>query len=59
MIEAKWSDSAKSANFSFFEKYIKGIKKIQIVKELQREKTYPDGTEIRAAKNWLSEINLE
>jgi len=59
MIEAKWSDSEKSANFSFFEKYIKVIKKVQIVKELQREKTYPDGTEIRLAKNWLSEINLE
>ena len=58
MIEAKWSDSAKSANFNFFEKYIKGIKKIQIVKELQREKTYPDGAEIRAASQWLSEMPL-
>jgi len=59
MIEVKWSDDQPSANFPFFEKYIAGVKKIQIVKELNREKTYPEGTEIRSAKNWLSEIKLE
>jgi predicted AAA+ superfamily ATPase len=59
MIEVKWSDAERSPNFSFFEKYLAGVNKIQIVKDLNREKTYPDGTEIRAAKNWLSEISLE
>ncbi|MBN1363338.1 MAG: ATP-binding protein [Syntrophaceae bacterium] len=59
MIEVKWSDGERSPNFSFFEKNIKRVKKIQIVKELKREKTYPDGTEIRAAYKWLSEIILE
>lgn len=49
----------KSPNFSFFEKYLAGANKVQIVKELQREKTYPNGTEIRTAPNWLSEISLE
>lgn len=59
MIEVKWSDEERSPNFSFFEKYLAGVKKIQLVKELKREKTYPDGTEIRTARNWLSEIVLE
>ena len=59
MIEVKWSDSERSPNFSFFEKYLAGTKKIQIVKELKREKTYPDGAEIRTAQNWLSEMRLE
>jgi hypothetical protein len=59
MIEVKWSDAERSPNFSFFEKYLAGVNKIQIVKDLNREKTYPDGTEIRTAQNWLSEISLE
>ena len=59
MIEVKWSDAERSPNFSFFEKYLAGTKKIQIVKELKREKTYPDAVEIRTAQNWLSEMRLE
>lgn len=58
MIEVEWSDAERSANFSVFEKYLAGAKKIQIVKELKREKTYPDGVEIRTALNWLSEMPL-
>lgn len=58
MIEVKWSDEVKSANFGFFEKFLGGIKKIQLVKELKREKSYPDGTEVRSAQKWLSEMNL-
>jgi hypothetical protein len=55
-IEVKWNDAERSSNFSLFEKYLAGAKKIQIVKELKREKTYPDGVEIRIAQNWLSEM---
>jgi hypothetical protein len=39
-------------------KYLPGVKKVQIVKELKREKTYPDGLEIRTAQNWLSEMRF-
>ncbi|MCK7509640.1 MAG: hypothetical protein MZV70_40085 [Desulfobacterales bacterium] len=46
MIEVKWSDAERSPNFSFFEKYLAGVNKIQVVKDLNREKTYPDGTTI-------------
>ena len=59
MLEVKWSDTERSPNFSFFEKYFTSAKKIQIVKELKREKTYPDALEIRIAQNWLSEMRLE
>lgn len=59
MLEVKWGDAERSPNFSFFEKYLAGTKKIQIVKELKREKTYPDALEIRIAHNWLSEMRLE
>ncbi|MBI5606110.1 MAG: ATP-binding protein [Deltaproteobacteria bacterium] len=58
MIEVKWSDSNRSPNFSFFGKHFNAVRKIQLVKELNREKTYPDGTQIRTAQNWLSEISL-
>ena len=59
MIEVKWSDAERSPNFSFFENYLGRTKKIQIVKELNREKTYPDALEIRMAQNWLSEMRLD
>jgi uncharacterized protein len=59
MLEVKWSDAERSPNFSFFEKYLAGTKKIQIVKELKREKTYPDAMEIRSAQNWLAAMPLD
>jgi uncharacterized protein len=58
MIEVKWSDSERSPNLSFFEKFLTGTQQLQIVKELKREKTYPDGVEIRSAQNWLSEMRF-
>ena len=58
MIEVKWQDNTLSKNFSAFDKYIKNIKKTQLVKELKREKTYPGGAEIRIAHKWLSEMPL-
>jgi predicted AAA+ superfamily ATPase len=33
--------------------------KTTLAKMLKREKTYPDGVEIRTAQNWLSEMSLE
>jgi len=58
MIEVKWADSAPSRNFSIFDKYFPGVKKVQIVKKLDREKTYPDGIEIRSAHHWLADLSL-
>jgi len=58
MIEVKWSDENRSSNFAVFDKYMEKTKKTQLVKELKREKTYPDGSEIRVAHKWLSEIDF-
>ena len=58
MIEVKWSDGKLSPNFKVFKKHFPECKSIQLVKVLKREKTYPDGTEIRRACKWLSEFCL-
>jgi len=58
LIEVKWADQGVSPNFSIFEKHFPEIEKIQIVGELKREKTYPDGTAIRSAHNWLAGFSL-
>jgi predicted AAA+ superfamily ATPase len=58
MIEVKWSDANLSPNFAGFDKFFPSIRKIQLVKELNREKTYPGGAEVRAAHSWLSGLNL-
>ena len=58
MTEVKWADSAPSRNFSIFGKCFPKANKVQIVKKLDREKTYPDGTEIRSAHNWLADFSL-
>jgi uncharacterized protein len=57
LIEVKWSDDKPSNSFGIF-KFFAGVPKIQVVKELAKEKTYPDGTEIRRADKWLSMLNL-
>ena len=59
MVEVKWNDANLSSNFSSFDKYFSRIKKIQLVKELNREKTYRDGAQIRMAHNWLAEVRLD
>lgn len=53
MIEVKLSDDTPSKNFNLFGKELHHIKKIQLVKNLKREKTFPDGTEIRYLGKWL------
>ena len=58
MLEVKWADSTPNRNFSIFGKHFPGVKKVQIVKKLDREKTYSEGTEIRSAHNWLADFSL-
>jgi len=38
--------------------YLSDVKRIQLVKDCSREKTYPDGTEIRQAHKWLASFSL-
>lgn len=58
MIEVKWKDGNLSSNFDLFGKYFPQTKKIQLAKALAREKTFPNGAEIRLAHRWLSELSL-
>ena len=54
----KLSDSARSPSFSHFEETLVKARKIQIVMNCEREKTYPDGLEIRRAAAYLATIDL-
>ncbi len=58
LLEVKLSDDSPSKSMKFFSSNFPRMKKIQIVKELKREKTFPDGLEIRQAHNWLSSFTL-
>jgi predicted AAA+ superfamily ATPase len=58
MIEVKWSDEKPATSFHHFAVNFPQIKKIQLVKELSREKTYPDGLEIRALISWLAHVKI-
>lgn len=59
MIEIKSNDSSLSSSFKQFEKNLPDTKKIQLVDGIYRERTYPDGTEIRELSTWLSGLDLK
>jgi len=52
-LEVKLSDSSLAKNFSPFLNDLKAVEKIQLVKNLEQEKMYPNGVEVRKASNWL------
>ncbi len=58
MLEVKWADSQRSNNFMLFDRHLGKIPKVQIVRKLDQETTYPDGTEIRQAHTWLEKMFL-
>ena len=58
MVEVKWKDDTLSPNFEIFKKFFPQIKMIQVTKELRKEKTFPNGVEIRTAHKWLADLCL-
>ena len=58
-IEVKWADDQPSPHFKHFSRFFKCVKKVQLVKELKKEKTYPDGLEIRKVVPWLEALSLD
>jgi uncharacterized protein len=58
LVEVKRNDNSLSPNFEIFKKFFPENRMVQISKKLDREKTFPNGAEIRLASKWLSEINL-
>lgn len=58
LIEVKTADRTLSGNFKHFANFFPEAKKIQLVRSLDREKTFPDGTEIRDLATWLANIDF-
>ena len=58
MIEVKIKNDDPAKAFQHFEAFIPHAKKIQLVKNLSREKTYPSGLEIRSLVGWLANLTL-
>ncbi len=57
MVEAKWKEDKLSRNFDIFAKDLPGlVQKIQVVRELNRERSTSYGHEIRKASSWLKSI---
>ncbi len=58
LIEVKYSDDTLSKHFKTFNMF-DNASKIQLVKSIKREKTYPTGEEIRKASDFLAEFEME
>lgn len=56
LIEVKLSDDHPTKNFNLFLNEAPEAKKIQIVRNLKREKTYENGIEVRKLGEWLIEF---
>ncbi len=58
LIEVKSSDENPANGFNYFLPQFQNIKAIQLVKNCHREKTFPNGIEIRNLVHWLAQLNL-
>lgn len=58
MIEVKWRDDVPSKNFNYFSRYLPNTLKIQLVKEIEREKSFESGVEVLNVINWLTNLDL-
>jgi len=58
LIEVKSNDDSLSSSFKIFEKYLPEAKKIQLVDKINKEKTYPDKTEVRKLASWLADLDF-
>lgn len=59
LIEIKSTNDEPAADFNYFSRYFPQAKLIQLVKNLQREKTYPNRIEVRSLIPWLAKLNLD
>jgi len=58
LIEVKTSQDTPNKEFKHFSKFFPAAKKIQLVLNLKREKTFPDATEVRKLTSWLTQLKL-
>jgi uncharacterized protein len=59
VIEVKTNDDTPATNFNYFIVYFPKAIKLQLVKDLKREKTYPNGLAIRNLVPWLLDLSLQ
>ncbi|MFQ5559418.1 MAG: ATP-binding protein [Nitrospinota bacterium] len=57
-LEVKWFDDRLTPNFKKFIPFLEKVRALQLVGKLQKEKTYPDGAEIRKASTWLRDLDF-
>ena len=58
LVEVKHNDPKPSRHFEHFRKTFPEARAVQLVQHLDRERTYPDGLEVRKASTWLSGLDL-
>ena len=56
LIEVKNTDDSPITAFQHFMRFLPEVKQVQLVKNLAREKTYPDGVEVRALIPWIANM---
>ena len=58
MAEVKKSQDVPSEGLKIFLKHFKKIKAVQLVQTLKKEKTFPNGIQIRKASSWLAKMDF-
>ena len=58
LVEVKTKQDHLSEGLRFFSKKFSNLQKVQLVHQLKREKTFPEGVEIRELSSWLSRMSF-
>ena len=56
LIEVKTGDSSPHKPLEYFGDLFPDAVKLQLVKNITREKTYPEGIQIRRLSDWLAQL---
>jgi uncharacterized protein len=58
LVEVKWKDDDLHGGLRYFCEKLPGVKGVQLVKDLKRDKTFPNGVEVRHLANWLASLDF-
>lgn len=58
MLEVKLTNGEPASGFKHFSQFLPHARQLQLVKQLDREKTYPSGLEVRALIPWLADMPI-
>jgi predicted AAA+ superfamily ATPase len=59
LVEVKWAQDSLSRNLPVFSSYLPGVPGVQLVGELEREKSFASGLRIVRAAPWLADLDLK